>query len=115
LDIPWLRRPIDDVLDLLFAQLHQLWRVFDRDLRHGRLKHLEYDSANKTISWHKPKTNSQEAVQTRFYGKIQSRDIADIFRFMNQQCGFLSAFTGARDRTTWLKPSCMQSKQASGV
>jgi hypothetical protein len=27
---------------ILFRELHQLWRAFDRDLRHGRLKHLEY-------------------------------------------------------------------------
>jgi hypothetical protein len=67
--------------------------VFDRDLRHGKLKHIEYNSANKTLSWHKPKTNNQEAVQTGFYGKLQAHDIADIFRFVNQQCGFLSAFT----------------------
>jgi len=62
------------------------------------LKHLEYNSANKTLSWHKPKTNNQEAVQTGFYGKLQTRDIADIFRFVNQQCGFLSAFTPLQPR-----------------
>jgi hypothetical protein len=98
LDIPWLRQPIAEVLDSLFAELHQLWRAFDRDLRHGRLKHLEYNSANKTLSWHKPKTNNEEAVQTGFYGKLQARDIADIFRFVNQQCGFLSAFTPLQPR-----------------
>jgi hypothetical protein len=38
LDIPWLRRPIDEVLESLFAELHQLWTAFDRDLRRGRLK-----------------------------------------------------------------------------
>ena len=47
----------------------------------------------KRFLWHKLKTNNQEAVQTGFYGKTQARDIADIFRFVNQQCGFLSAFT----------------------
>ena len=98
LDIPWLRRPIDEALESLFAELHQLWTAFDRDLRRGRLKHLEYNSANKTLSWHKPKTNNQEAVQTGFYGKLQTRDIADIFRFVNQQCGFLSAFTPLQPR-----------------
>src|SRR5260370_25179175 len=87
LDIPWLRRPIDDVLDSLFAELHQLWGVFDRDLRHGRLKHPEYNSAHKTLSWHKAKIDTQEAVQTGFYSKLQARDIAEIFRFVNQQCG----------------------------
>jgi hypothetical protein len=37
-------------------------------------------------------------VQTGFYGKLQARDIADIFRFVNQQCGFLSAFTPLQPR-----------------
>jgi hypothetical protein len=98
LDIPWLRRPITETLDSLFAELRQLWRAFDRDLRHGRLKHLEYDPANKTLSWRKPKTNNQEALQTGFYSKLRARDITDIFRFVNQQCGFLSAFTPLQPR-----------------
>jgi TnpA family transposase len=99
LDIPWLRRSIGETLDSLFAELHQLWAAFDRDLRRGRLKHLEYNSANKTLSWHKPKTNNQEAVQAGFYGKLQARDIADIFRFVNQQTEFLSAFTPLQPRS----------------
>src|ERR1700680_971558 len=64
LDIPWLHHPIDGALDSLFAELRQLWRGFDRDLRQGKLKHLEYNSANRTLSWHKPKTNDEEALQT---------------------------------------------------
>ena len=66
LDIPWLHHPIDGALDLSFAELGQLWRGFDRDLRQGKLKHLEYNSANRTLSWHKPKTNNEEALQTAF-------------------------------------------------
>jgi hypothetical protein len=58
---------------ILFRELHQLWRAFDRDLRHGRLKHLEYNSANKTLSWHKPKTNNEEAVQTGLWQAPGSR------------------------------------------
>ena len=98
LDIPWLHHPIDGALDSLFAELGQLWRGFDRDLRQGKLKHLEYNSANRTLSWHKPKTNNEEALQTGFYAKLPARDIADIFRFVNQRCGFLSALTPLQPR-----------------
>ena len=98
LNISWLHQPINGALDTLFAELHQLWQIFDRELRHGRLKHLEHNSASKTLSWRKPKTNNEEELQSNFYTKLPARDIADIFRFVNQQCRFLSALTPLQPR-----------------
>jgi len=46
----------------------------------------------------KPKTNNEEALQSSFYTKLPARDIADIFRFVNQQCRFLSALTPLQPR-----------------
>ena len=98
LDIPWLRQPIDTTLEALFAELDGLWRNFDRDLRRGKLKHLEYDPIQKTLAWRKPRVDKDKALQASFYAKLQTRGIPDIFRFVNERCNFLSALTPLQPR-----------------
>ncbi|MDA8307494.1 MAG: Tn3 family transposase [Deltaproteobacteria bacterium] len=98
LDIPWLRQPVDATLDALFAELDTLWRSFGRELRLGKLKHLEYDPVKKTLTWHRPKANRDEALQKGFYSKVAACDIADIFRFVDEQCCFLEAMTPLQPR-----------------
>lgn len=98
LDIPWLRQPLAESIDALYAELSQQWKLFDRELRQGKLKHLEYDEVREHLTWHKPKVNKDEALKLGFYAKLQSHDIADIFRFVNEQCQFLSALTPLQPR-----------------
>jgi hypothetical protein len=98
LDIPWLSQPLDKSIDALYAELGQQWKLFDRELRQGKLKHLEYDSVRKHLTWRKPKVNKDEALQSGFYAKLQAHGIADIFRFVNEQCHFLSALTPLQPR-----------------
>jgi len=98
LDIPWLRQPIEAGLDALFAELDQLWRDFDGELRQGKLTHLDYDAQRKTLTWRKPKVDHDEAGQNDFYAKLPARSIADIFRFVNERCGFLSTLTPLQPR-----------------
>jgi len=98
MDIPWLRQPFDATLDTLLADLDRLWRAFDHELRQGKLKHLEYDPARKTLSWRKPKADKEATLQASFYAKLPARDIADIFRLVNGRCHFLSALTPLQPR-----------------
>lgn len=98
LDIPWLRQPVDVMLDALFAELDMQWRAFNEELRGGKLKHLEFDPDKKTLIWHRPKADKDKLLQQGFYAKLQARDIADIFRFVNEQCDFLSAMTPLQPR-----------------
>jgi len=98
MDIPWLRQPVDVALDALCAELDLLWRPFDRELRQGKLKHLEYDPVRKRLIWRKPKADKDEALQSGFYAKLQARGIADIFRFVNEHCHFLLALTPLQPR-----------------
>lgn len=98
LDIPWLRQPVDVTLDALFAELDMQWRAFNEELRGGKLKHLEFDSDKKTLIWHRPKADKDKLLQQGFYAKLQARDIADVFRFVNEQCHFLSAMTPLQPR-----------------
>ena len=88
LDIPWLAQPVDATLDGLFAELDTQWRSFDQELRQGKLAHLDFDPIKKTLTWHRPKADQNEALEKDFYAKLTARDITDIFRFVNERCGF---------------------------
>jgi len=98
LDIPWLRQPLDAELEGLTGELHNLWRSFDCELRQGKLKQLDYDSAHQKLSWRKPKLDKEEELQTSFYAKLPARDIAAVFRLVNTPCGFLAALTPLQPR-----------------
>jgi hypothetical protein len=98
LDIPWFRQPLAVTLDALSAELDKLWKTFDRELRQGKLKHLEYDSTCKQLTWRKPKANKDKTFQSGFYDTLQARGIADIFRFVDERCQFLTALTPLQPR-----------------
>jgi TnpA family transposase len=98
LDIPWLSQPVDVALDTLFAELDTKWRAFDEELRSDKLKHLEFDTEKRKLIWHRPKADKDKLLQQGFYSKLQARDIADVFRFVNGQCHFLSAMTPLQPR-----------------
>jgi len=66
MDIPWLRQPIDTHLDELTAELHEQWLAFNRELSLGKLRHLDYDSATKKLSWHRPKAENDVAYEDTF-------------------------------------------------
>jgi len=98
LNIPWLRHPIDTTLDTLFGELDTLWQAFGRELRQGKLKHLDYDPAKKILTWHRPKSSPFEKLQKSFYTNVMPCDITDIFRFVNERCNFLAAMTPLQPR-----------------
>jgi TnpA family transposase len=98
MDIPWLRKPIDTQLDLLSKELHEQWTAFNRELRQGKLKHLDYDAQTGTLTWHRPKADNDTGEQNDFYERLSFCDIADVFRFVNGQCQFLSALTPLQPR-----------------
>lgn len=98
MDIPFLRQPIDAQLDALTAELHAQWLAFNRELKQGKLTHLEYDKDKQTLIWRKPKGENQKAREQAFYEQLPLSDVADVFRFVNGQCQFLSALTPLQPR-----------------
>jgi TnpA family transposase len=98
IDIPWLRRPIDVHLKSLSKELHEQWMALNRELRQGKLKHLDYDEQTKTLTWRRPKADEDAAKQDRFYEQLSLCDIADVVRFVDGQCQFLSALTPLQPR-----------------
>jgi len=98
LDIPWLRQPAETQIEALELELHRQWQSFDRELRRGKLKHLDYDSASKTLTWHRPKADRETVPQAPFFDQVACCDIADVFRFVNERCRFLAAMTPLQPR-----------------
>jgi len=98
MDIPWLRKPLHAQLDTLTSELHAQWLAFNRELSQGKLKHLDYDRGTKTLTWRRPKANQEAALQDSFYEQLAFCDVADVFRFVNDQCRFLSALTPLQPR-----------------
>lgn len=98
MDIPWLRQPIDDQLDALTSELRAQWLAFNRELHQGKLKHLDYDNEAKTLTWHRPKGDKSAAREEAFYEQLSFCGVADVLRFVNEQCQFLSALTPLQPR-----------------
>lgn len=61
MDIPFLHQPGDAQLDALTAELHAQWMAFSRELKQGKLTHLEYDKDTRTLIWPKTKGENQKA------------------------------------------------------
>ncbi len=98
LNIPWLRQPLDTQLAALTAELRTQWLAFNRELRQGKLTHLDYERETKTLTWRRPKADNTAAQQDNFYAQLPSCDVADVFRFVNDRCQFLSALTPLQPR-----------------
>ncbi len=98
MDIPFLLRPIEAVLDELKTELHAQWLAFNRELKLGKLTHLEYDKDTLKLTWHKPKIEKQPVREQAFYEQLAFSDVADVFRFVEGQCHFLAALTPLQPR-----------------
>jgi hypothetical protein len=98
MDIPFLRQPVNAQLDALGAELRAQWLAFNRELKQGKLTHLEYDKDTQKLTWRKPKGENQKAREKAFYEQLPFCDVADVFRFVNGQCQFLSALTPLQPR-----------------
>jgi len=98
MDIPFLRQPIETQLDALRAELRVQWLAFNRELRQGKLTHLEYNKDTQKLTWRKPKADKRLAREQVFYEQLPFCDMADVFRFVNHECQFLSALTPLQPR-----------------
>ena len=98
MDIPFLRKPINAQLDALTVELRAQWVAFNRELKEGKLTHLDYDEDTKKLIWRKPKGGNQKVREQTFYEQLAFCDVADVFRFVNSRCQFLSALTPLKPR-----------------
>lgn len=89
MDIPFLQKPIKTQLKTLASELHRQWKAFNRELKQGKLQHLEYDKETQKLTWHRSVVNHHKAQKTRFYEQLPFCDVTDVFRFVNGQCQFL--------------------------
>lgn len=98
MEIPFLRQPIEDQLAKLKTELHTQWLAFNRELKQGKLTHLDYDEQTQTLTWRKPKVEKHAAREKAFYEQMPFCYVADVFRFVNRECRFLSALTPLQPR-----------------
>lgn len=97
LDIPWVRQPLDERLAALGTELHEQWLAFDRELREGALPHLDYDAATATLTCRRPRAQSDGKPEA-FCEQLLACDVADVLRFVNRECRFLSALKPLQPR-----------------
>ncbi|HBT8055359.1 TPA: transposase, partial [Klebsiella pneumoniae] len=57
-----------------------------------------YNKDTQKLTWRKPKSENEKAREKAFYEKLPFCDVADVFRFVNDECKFLSAFTPMQPR-----------------
>ncbi len=100
LDLPCLQRSIEEQLDELNKELKRQWDLFDKVIKSNKLKHIQYDTNTKTLSFHRPKTNKLEESENVIYSKLPPVDITDVMRFVNERCNYLSAFNPIQNRYT---------------
>jgi TnpA family transposase len=97
-DIAWLHQPVGARLEALAVELRQQWHSFNSELRRGKLPHLEFDTARQRLIWHKPKALDSTDSPDSLYGRLALTDIADVLRFVDRKCQFLSALTPLQPR-----------------
>ncbi len=97
MDIPWMRQPIEAQLEALASELREQWLAFDHELRQGTLKHLDYDPKTQKLTCRRPKADGA-VCEEAFYEQLASHDVADVLRFVNEQCQFLQALTPLQPR-----------------
>lgn len=50
MNIPFLQKPVKSQLKALGSELHRQWKAFNRELKQGKLKHLEYDKETQKLT-----------------------------------------------------------------
>ncbi|EOS96423.1 transposase Tn3 family protein [Erwinia tracheiphila PSU-1] len=98
MNIPFLRKSIKTQLKVLSSELHRQWKAFNRELKQGKLKHLEYDTETQKLTWHKSVVSLHKAQNKRFYEQLPFCDVTDVFRFVNGRCRFLSTMKPLQPR-----------------
>ena len=98
MNIPFMQKPIKTQLKTLASELHRQWKAFNRELKQGKLKHLEYDKETQKLTWHKSLASRHKAQEKSFYEQLPFCDVTDVFRFVNEQCRFLTAMKPLQPR-----------------
>ncbi len=100
MDIRFLREPIEAQLEALTAELRTQWLAFNREIKQGKLTHLEYDRDTQKLTWRKAKGESQKAREQAFYEQLPFCDVADVFRLRQWP---VPVFIGADTAATALR------------
>lgn len=78
MNIPFLLKPVKTQLKALASELHRQWKAFNRELKQGKLKHLECDRETQKLTWHKSAISRHKAQETRFYEQLPFCDVTKL-------------------------------------
>ena len=98
LNIPWFATSIENQLEILKKELDALWRLFNQGLKNNKFKHLSYDKKNQKLLYTKPKSDHHKKLQKKFFKQFPFCNINNVFKFVDADCGFLSALTPLQPR-----------------
>lgn len=82
MNIPFLQKPPKTQLKALESELRRLYKAFNRELKQGKLKHLEYDKETQRLTWHKSVVSRNKEQNKRFYEQLPFCDVTDVFRLV---------------------------------
>ena len=98
LDLPLLNKPISDILASFKEELEgKLYEVNNR-IKEGKNPHIKITGKGDNIRWSLPYKRNEEPVNNPLYEKFQQVGISDLLNFVDEQSGFMSAFTHILDR-----------------
>lgn len=93
LDNPKLTMPIEERLKELKEQLEPLLKKINADLKNKENKHINFSKKKGKITWSLKYEKKTDLVDNPFYEHLSKVGINEVINFVNQQCGFMQAFT----------------------
>jgi hypothetical protein len=91
-------QPLSEIIDKLIDELENLWITFNRKLRKGEFKHLEYDKFLNQLIVRKVPEIEDEDTQFQFYKQLSPCNIINLLQFVNEKCEFLKTLTPLQSR-----------------
>lgn len=87
-----LNQPIQEHLAVLEQLLEERLVAVNQRIESGENEHFQIKSRGRQMQWTLQSPRSNEAVNHPFYDALGQVDIASLLHFVDQKCGFMSAF-----------------------
>jgi len=93
IDYPRLRISIEELLAQLEKELETLIITVNKRIKDGQNKQIKITGKGDNIKWSLPYKKPEDTENHSFYSHLPQVGIGDLLHAVNEQCGFLEAFT----------------------
>ena len=97
LNLPFLKRPVDEILAELEEKLETRFHYVNRRIRGGKNRSIKITETGK---WVLSDTRTENDTNHPVLAQMQQAGIADILNFVDRQCNFMSLFPHIRNINT---------------